>query len=90
MTFINGDTVDPNPGDDMGPGIIQDGSITFSTGGLNGGLLGSLISPVDAWFQEGCPIFLIVITFGLLSMAPPTIPSFSLKELILRKLSVWP
>ena len=58
MTFINGDTVDPNPGDDMGPGIIQDGSITFSTGGLNGVLLGSLISPVDAWFQEGVPNFL--------------------------------
>jgi len=58
MTFINGDTVDPNPGDDMGPGIIQDGSITFSTGGLNAGLLGSLISPVDAWFQEGVPNFL--------------------------------
>ena len=58
MTFINSDTVDVNPGDDFGPGIIQDGSITFSTSGLNNGLFGSLITPVDAWFRDGTPNFL--------------------------------
>jgi hypothetical protein len=47
-----------NPGDDFGPGIIQDGSITFSTSGLNNGLFGSLITPVDAWFRDGTPNFL--------------------------------
>jgi len=58
IAFINGDTVDPDPGDDLGPGIIQGGGITFNTTGVNNGLFGSLITPVDAWFREGVPNFL--------------------------------
>ena len=42
----------------MGPGIIQDGSITFASVVSTVVYLGSLISPVDAWFQEGVPNFL--------------------------------
>ena len=53
-TFINGDTVDVNPGDDFGQGIIQDGvRWTFSTSGLNNGLFGSLITQLTLGSEMG-------------------------------------
>jgi hypothetical protein len=56
ITYINGDTVDPNPGDDWGPGIVQNGSITFNTSRMLSEPIGFL-DPVEPWFGEGGRVF---------------------------------
>jgi hypothetical protein len=56
MTFINGDTVDSDPGDDWGPGLIQNGSITFNTVRLMPEAIGFL-DPVEPFFGQNNGVF---------------------------------